>query len=131
MVNKFLAQVGDFGLILAKTYFNNRIIDYMICIVIFLVWVIVIKIIERIIIRRLKVWAEKTVTTVDDFLVLLVNRYVLPFFYFLGFYVSIQSLNIPKPLDHVVRYGVVGVITFFFVRLAIQLITYAFTVYWS
>lgn len=56
MINDFFQQ----------TYFQNRVIDYIIAISIFILLVISIQIIKSILLKLLKTWAKKTATTIDD-----------------------------------------------------------------
>ena len=60
--------------IIELTILENRIADYAIAIVLFLAGLIAVKIFQHLLLRRLKKWAEKTVTTVDDFIVGIIER---------------------------------------------------------
>ena len=64
MINGFFQQ----------TYFQNRVIDYIIAVAIFILLVISIRIIKSILLKLLKAWAKKTTTTIDD---KFVNHYSL------------------------------------------------------
>jgi len=60
-----------FEAILHQTLFGNRILDYLICLAIFVVGFLVVRILRAIVFKRLEKWAEKTSITLDDFLVVI------------------------------------------------------------
>ena len=115
--------------ILEQTYYSNSLKQYLICAGIFIVSLILIKIIRVLIIRRLKKWSELTKTTVDDFLVKLLEKFIVPFSYYLVIYVSLKYLVLPDMLDKTINISAMAVMTFFGVRLAMQLISYGFNIY--
>ena len=89
--------------ILQTTFLNNRILDYLIFISVFVFGVIVVKIFRSVIIKRLKVLAEKTATAIDNLLVQGIEKYLLPLFYFGVFYLSIQFLTLNPILQKVIN----------------------------
>ncbi len=115
--------------ILEQSFLNNRFLDYLICIGVFWLSVIMIKIFERIILKRFKRWAQKTTTTLDDFLVGIFERVVTPFLYIGAFYLSIQILTLSPAATKVINVLGIAVLTVFTVRIAMKLITYGFEVY--
>ena len=62
--------------VLKEVYFGNTVLAYILALAGFVVGVLIIKVFKRIILNRLKKWAEKTETTVDDFLVRGIERTV-------------------------------------------------------
>ena len=115
--------------ILEQAFLSNRILDYLVCVGVFLLSLIIIKIFEIIILKKLKKWAERTTTTLDDFLVGLFERVVTPFLYIGAFYLSIQILTLSSAVARVVNVFGIAVLTIFTVRVAVKLITYGFEVY--
>jgi len=114
---------------LELSFLNNRVLDYLICVGVFLLSVIIIKIFEVIILKRLKKWAEKTTTTLDDFVVGIFERVITPFLYLGALYLSIQILTLNAFLAKVVNVLGIAVLTIFTVRVASLLITYGFENY--
>ena len=55
--------------ILNYTFLGNTLLDYLIFFLVLCVGLILIRIFRKIILNRLRKWAEKTHTTVDDFIV--------------------------------------------------------------
>ena len=117
--------------IFEKSFFGNRVMDYLIALCIFVVSVIVVKIFQYFILKHLKKWAEKTATTIDDFIVELIKKIMLPLFYFGAFYLSLNSLNLHPFLKKNLTIMGMAILTLFVARLATNLITYIFKVYWT
>ncbi|MDP8230083.1 MAG: mechanosensitive ion channel family protein, partial [Candidatus Gorgyraea atricola] len=63
-----------FQSIIEQVYLGNRVADYLIFVGLFLAGLVIIKIFQRFILRRLKKWAEKTTTTIDDFFLGIIQR---------------------------------------------------------
>src|SRR5665648_311435 len=93
MINDFLQQ----------TYFQNRVIDYIISIAIFILLVISIKIIKSILLKKLlQTWAKKTTTKIDDKFVKAFEERIKTFLnlvYFGAFYISIKQLTIDSHIE--------------------------------
>ena len=68
--------------IIERVYLGNSIAAYLIFVGLFLAVFCAIKIFHLIILKRLKKWAEKTTTTIDDFIFGIIQRLVLPLAYF-------------------------------------------------
>ena len=117
--------------ILNYQFLGNSVLNYGLALGIFLASVIIIKIFKLITIRKLKKWAEKTATTLDDFLVNLVATLAIPFLYLIAVYTAIKFLNLPPQLDTAVNALGMGILVFFTVRLILKLITYSLRLYWQ
>ena len=57
-----------FQSIIERVYLGNRVADYLIFVGLFLAAFAAIKIFQHFILRHLRRWAKKTATTIDDFL---------------------------------------------------------------
>lgn len=119
------------GSITEQMFLGNRFLDYIIFLLIFLGALIVIKIFRSIILKRLKKWAEKTATTVDDFLIGTLEKIILPLLYFGAFYLSINILVLAPMLEKIINILGVAVLTLFTARLITEIIGYGFKFYWS
>jgi small-conductance mechanosensitive channel len=108
---------------------GNRIADYLIAVFLFLAGSGAINLFRRLLLKRLKKWAEKTATTLDDFLVELIQRIVLPLTYFGILYSSINTLNLHPLLKKGVDIVGMVILTIFAARLGTALISYGFDIY--
>jgi len=112
-----------------QTFLGNRILDYLICVTLFIAAFIVIKIFRHFLLKRLQKWAEKTATTLDDFLIRIIRKILVPLAYFGAFYLSVNTLNLDPLLKKAIDTLGVAVLTLFAVRLAIALINYGVDLY--
>ena len=60
--------------ILQKVILNNQVLDYIVAISIFILAIIIIRVFRMVVLGRLKQWAKKTKTTVDDLLIAIFKR---------------------------------------------------------
>ncbi|MBU4141191.1 MAG: mechanosensitive ion channel family protein, partial [Candidatus Omnitrophica bacterium] len=115
--------------IIEQAFLGNRILDYLISALLLLIGFGVIKIFQRFILKRLKVWAEKTATTLDDFLVKVIQSILLPLAYFGAFYLSVTTLNLNPLLKRIIDITGMAILTLFTARLAAALVGYGFNIY--
>ncbi len=115
---------------LQQTFLHNRILDYLICLSIFLISIIVIQIFKRFLLKRLRKWAKRTATTIDDFLIRMIEKELLPLFYFGAFYVSIQGLTLNPALEKGINVLGLILLTIFGVRFLLAVIVYGLENYW-
>ena len=113
-MNEFLKQV----------YFDNNVLAYVLALSGFLIGVVIIKVFKKIVLKRLKKWAEKTETTLDDFLVRGIERTLIPLLYFLSFYIAIKSLNLESKFDKVFDIASVIIFAFFMLRTITSVVIY-------
>lgn len=115
---------------LQQTFLHNRILDYLICLSVFLIGIIVIQIFKRFLLKRLRKWAKRTATTIDDFLIRMIEKELLPLFYFGAFYVSIQGLTLNPALEKGINVLGLILLTIFGVRFLLAIIVYGLENYW-
>ncbi|UCB57266.1 MAG: mechanosensitive ion channel family protein [Candidatus Omnitrophota bacterium] len=115
--------------IIEQSFLGNRILDYLISALLFLIGFGVIKIFQCFVLKRLKAWAQKTATTLDDFLVKIIQSILLPLAYFGAFYLSVTTLS----LNPLVKRGIdiigMAILTLFAARLGTVIAGYGFKVY--
>ena len=112
---------------LNQTYFGNTIEAYLIALGIFIGGMILVKIAEKIVLFRLKKWADKTETTLDDFLIKRVEKSIVPLLYFGVFYVAITSLTLTDKVKNIIEIASLVVLTFFIVRFISSIIMFTLT----
>jgi small-conductance mechanosensitive channel len=79
---------------LGRNIFGNTVETYlkaagMIIVGIFVVWLV-----KTIVLQRLRKWAKKTHTSIDDFILVSVDKYLVPIFYFGIVYLGINGLHL-------------------------------------
>lgn len=123
MINDFFQQ----------TYFQNRVIDYIIVIAIFILLLISIKIIKSILFKLLKTWAKKTTTKIDDKFVKAFEQKIKPFLnlsYFGAFYISIKQLTIDSHIERFFNIFIIILLTFFGIQFLLSITIYGLETYW-
>ena len=119
--------MGDF----AKTVIlGNRVVDYAASIGIFVIIMGALQIFRALIIVRLKQWAAKTTTKVDDIAVHLLQRNIVPLLYLAALYLSVQHLKIPAAGQRIMEVvGMTG-LTIIVVRFLTVVVNFFLTVVW-
>lgn len=108
-----------------RVYFGNTISAYVIALAIFIAGVLIVKILDKIILGRLKKWAEKTETKLDDFIVRGIEKNFIPLLYFLAFFIAVKSLNLDKRFDRYFEVISVIIFTFYVLRSVTSVISYS------
>jgi small-conductance mechanosensitive channel len=101
---------------LDQTLWGNTVERYLIAVGIFVGGIILIKIFKTIILHRLKKWAEKTETTLDDFLIKGIEKSIVPLLYYGAFYAGITSLTLNAQTRKIIEIVSLVLLTFFIVR---------------
>lgn len=114
---------------LNQTYLQNKVLDYLIFLAIFVVGVLAIRIAKSIILIRLKSWAEKTRTTLDDFLVHIFEGTVIPLLYFGVLYLSTGYLTLIPVMGRAIDVLVAVVVTIFAIRFLVAISSYGLETY--
>jgi small-conductance mechanosensitive channel len=117
--------------ILRISFLRNRISDYLICLLVFVIGIFIIYIFKRIILNRLKTLAKKTATPIDDFVIRTFEKTLVPWFYFGAFYLSIHNLTLSRNLTKVIDVIGIVLLTICGIRFLVAIINYLLGTYWS
>ncbi|MCM8813897.1 MAG: mechanosensitive ion channel family protein, partial [Candidatus Omnitrophica bacterium] len=79
--------------------------------------------------QRLKMMSRKTASTLDDFLVDMIETGGLPLLSMAAAYIALKMLVFPEFMQHLLNQAMLGLVVFFAVRAAIATIGYAFKIY--
>ncbi len=116
--------------ILHRTFLGNRILDYVFASLLFVGGLLVIWVARKIVLRRIQKWTARTKTTVDDFLLSMVQKTLLPLLYFCAFYIASQSLTLnPAIRKAIFGLGVV-LLTILVIRSLVATLRFAILEYW-
>ncbi|VAX32820.1 Potassium efflux system KefA protein / Small-conductance mechanosensitive channel [hydrothermal vent metagenome] len=116
--------------IMQQTFFSNTISDYLISLSILVIGVLAVMILKHIIIKRLKVWADKTATTLDDFLVRIIDSKMVPVFYLGVIYLSIHTLTLSSAFTKAFDVVIAVIFTIFSVRFLVAIVNYTIESVW-
>ncbi|HEY5967238.1 MAG TPA: mechanosensitive ion channel family protein [Chitinophagaceae bacterium] len=107
-----------------KIFLGNTTKDWAIAISIIAGSILLLRLVKKIVLTQLKKWSQRTNATIDDFLVLSIERSVLPFFYILMIYSGLSYLSLGEKTQNILRIAILVAGTFFAIRLITSVITY-------
>jgi len=117
--------------ILNQIYFGNTILQYITAIGIFFLIIALVKIFRFIVLKKLKKWAEKTETTIDDFIIIGIQKSVVPIMYYGAFYIAGRTLKLSPDANNILNIISIIVITFFIIRLLTSILNFSIVSYTS
>lgn len=117
--------------ILHREILGNDLSAYLVSLAILAVGIVAVRVVEAIVVRRLKAQAKRTATTIDDLLIRLVEKKVLPILYFGVFYLSVQNLQLSSQVQKAIHIAGVALLTILGIRLAVSVVYYALERYWE
>ena len=112
---------------LNQTFWGNTVERYLIAVGILIAGIILIKIFKSIVLYRLKKWAEKTETTLDDFLIKGIQKSIVPLLYYGVFYAAVTSLTLNSQFQKILQIVSLVILTFFIVRFISSTIMFTLT----
>ncbi len=107
---------------LQTVWWNNTIQSYLIALGVFTGGVIFLRLVRKGVVRYLRAWAQKSTGTIDDFLVSVLERNLLPIFNLGALYLAMRYLTLTATGDKIINIGYGVVITYFVVRVILRLI---------
>jgi small-conductance mechanosensitive channel len=110
-------------------YWSNTLADYLIALGIIIVGFVVLRIIRMIVLNRFRSFAAKTESDVDDFVLQLISKSLLPLCYAGLIYFAIKTLSLGEKFSEVLHVAIVVVFVFFIVRFLVSAIEYGLTIY--
>ncbi|MEX0918902.1 MAG: mechanosensitive ion channel family protein [Candidatus Paceibacterota bacterium] len=111
---------------LSLEFFGNSVQAYLIALGLLIAFLIVFKIIQTIILRRLADLAEKTTTDIDNTLIDIVRRIRPGFYSFLALFLAVKSLILPALLIMIINWILIIWVTYQAIIALQILIDYAF-----
>jgi small-conductance mechanosensitive channel len=118
-----------FNEVLDNVILGNSVLDYLIAAGYFIAAIMIIWVIKRIVIARLKRLAQRTQTTLDDFLISAIEKSVLPLFYFGALYLSVRTLVIAPGAEKWIEVIGVLLLTFLGIRFVATLTEFVIRTY--
>jgi small-conductance mechanosensitive channel len=108
------------------TFWNNTVRDWIISVMIIIIAIAVLRLLQSVVIKKVKSLSAKTKTTIDDFIISAIQSFVMPILYVLAFYFGIQYLELPAKARSIASIAIMVVITFFVLRIISSSIGYLF-----
>ncbi len=116
-----------FNNIFQQVYFQNRLLDYLISLVTFIIAVLLITILKNFVFKILRTMAAKKTTRIDNLFVEDFQEKIKPFInllYFGAFYLSIYHLNIPVIVEKYLNIIITTLFIYFGVKFILSIFSY-------
>src|SRR6185312_13483718 len=110
---------------LKDIFWGNSIKSWLIAFGIIVIAFAIIKIVKGPILKILRNWSQKTSSTFDDFIVIAIEKTLIPFLYFVSIFCAIQYLTLNTETNHVIRVAILFIIAFFILRILTSAIRYS------
>ncbi|NPV02789.1 MAG: mechanosensitive ion channel family protein [Brevinematales bacterium] len=107
--------------------FGNTMLSYLTGLLILALGITLVMVIQFIIFGRLKRLAEKTRPEIDDFVVELGRKNLVPLLYFGTFYLATRVLNLGAFLDNIIRIAAIILLSIFAIRIVSSLARFFIT----
>ena len=122
-----------FNDIFYQIYFQNRLIDYLIALLIFVIAILTIRFLKNFLTKILVNLASKKSAKIDDRFVDTFQNKIKPFInllYFASFYFSFYQLKIPIIIERYLNIIIIALFIFYSVKFAISIFSYFLENYW-
>ena len=116
MINEFLQ----------REFYHNRISEYLVCLAILAGGVLAVRIVEILVLRRLKAWAEKTSTNFDNFLIDRIHRTGAPLAYVGIAHSSLGVLTLTPRVERIIDMLGIVLLTLLAILFTVALVRYGF-----
>ena len=103
-------------------FLGNTTLAWLTAILILVAAIIALSVLKRFILRKLVQLSGRTTTSLDDFIITLIDKSVVPALYIDVFYLSTRSLIITPPVEKILHVAYLFVITFFVLRIVTSLV---------
>lgn len=103
--------------ILSQVYFDNTIQEYLIALAIILGGILILQLFRKIIVSRLKKWADRTESPLDNLAINALEKFALPALNFFVVYLGVNYLTLSDNAAKVVKVAVAVLVTYFVLRL--------------
>lgn len=109
---------------LKQVFWGNTMQDYAVALGIIVGGIILLMIIKSIVLIRFRHFAQKTETDIDDFVLAIAQKAILPLCYAILIYFALKTLALSDKFAEVLHVALVVVFVFFVVRLLSHIIEY-------
>lgn len=116
---------------LTRSFFGNTISDYLTSLGIILLAFLIIKILKSVFGKSIRKRTQSTVFRIYEFVLVNVEKFILPLLYLGSLYLGLTLLNMPPYLKKDLDVAAIIVSTFYAVRFIILIINYSIKYFWQ
>ena len=88
---------------LNQEYFRNRVSDYLVFLIVLVAGIVIITIFKKVVLGRLKRWAKTTTWNIDEFIIDIIRKMLVPIAYYGVFFLAVKNLVIPRVLERAIE----------------------------
>lgn len=112
--------------LLHYTFLQNTVQNWLIALGIIVLLVTLLRILRMLFMKKLRSFAERTKTGLDDFILSAISRSVMPLLYVVAIYSGLHYLSLPQKPNRLLEVTVMITCTFFILRIVSSFISYIF-----
>lgn len=116
---------------LDKTFLGNSWRDYLICLVAVFLGVVLVKVFQVLVMRRLRKWFESTPSVWDDLIIATLESNAVPALYLLVLWLGLRDLHMKEMLHQALRVCTALLVTYLALRVVLALTNQAIRSYFS
>jgi small-conductance mechanosensitive channel len=114
---------------LNREIFQNRVADYLVFLVVLVAGIVIITIFKRVVLGRLKRWAKTTTWNIDEFIIDILRKMVVPIAYYGVFFLAVKNLVLPGFLERVIEAAGMVLVAFLSAQALIAVARFAIRTY--
>ncbi len=115
--------------LMEREFYHNPLSDYLLCLGILVGGILVVKVVQAVVLRRLRAWAEKTPTTLDVFIVDRIQKNAIPLAFVGIAEAALRVLTLPPKLTRVIDMAGIVLAGLIGILFALALVRYGFQEY--
>lgn len=105
---------------------GNTIKEWLIATGIIVAASLVFRILQAIVIKRLQKFTERTASSFDDFLIVILRRSIMPFLYIMSFFFGLRYLQFPEKIERIIHIATLSIATWYIIKVISAFIGYFF-----
>lgn len=108
-----------------RFFWGNTIKEWTIAFSIIIGIILLLKVFQYVVLRKIKAFAERSKSTIDDLVVSVIQTLLMPLVFFLAIYFGLQFLNMSPKVRQIMNVAIMVITTFFIVRIITSVISYS------
>ncbi len=114
---------------LNQSFLGNSTWQYLSAVIALIIGIIAVNVFKKIVLGRLKTWADKTHRNIDDFFIAGIEKTIIPLLYYGSFYLAVTSLNLNSKLAKFTDDVSIIIVTFFTIKIISSFLNFALSTY--
>jgi len=114
---------------LNREIFQNRVADYLVFLIVLVAGIVIITIFKRVVLGRLKRWAKTTTWNIDEFIIDIIRKMLVPIAYYGVFLLASKNLALPRLLERAIEVAGMVLVAFLSAQALIAVARFAIRTY--